>query len=171
MGDFDFKTTSFEFKGFKELYRAIDHLPEVVLKKELEPILVRSLEPMAEYARIMAPNDPLTGPPWDLSASIAVGTRQRSGRAKRDRALGKYDARAYMGPTKFGYPQAIFAEFGTTHRFWKPDPGSDKYVGVMSAQPFMRPAWDSEKKYALGIISRDLGERLHMIAKKYGAKG
>lgn len=169
-GDYDFKTTSFEFKGFKELYRAIDHLPEVVKKQELEPILVRALEPMAESARLRAPNDPITGPPWDLPSSITVSTRQRTGRSKSDRALGKYDARAYMGPTKYGYPQAMFAEFGTTQRYQK-STEPDKYVGVMSAQPYMRPAWDSEKTFALKIISRDLGERLALIAKKYGPKG
>lgn len=156
MGDFDFKTTSFEFKGFKELYRAIDHLPEAVLKKELEPVLVKALEPMAEFAKVMAPDDPLTGPPWSLPQSIEVSVRQRSGRARSDRALGKYDARAYMGPTKGGYPQAIMQEFGTIHHV---------------ATPYMRPAWDSEKTTALKIISRDLGERLALIAKKYGPKG
>jgi hypothetical protein len=169
MGDFDFKTTSFEFKGFKELYRAIDHLPEVVLKKELEPILVRSLEPMRIYAATLAPNDPLTGPPYDLPSSIAVGTRQRSGPAKRDRDLGRFDARAYMGPTKYGYPQAIFAEFGTTQRYWK-EPGPVKFTGVMFVQPYMRPAWDTQKHVALKIISDNLAERLQMIAKKYGVR-
>ena len=92
--DYDWKTTEFAFKGFKDLYKAIDHLPEVVKKIELEPLLVRSLEPMAEYARVMAPDDPATPPPYDLKTSIAVGTRQRTGRAKTDRALGRFDARA-----------------------------------------------------------------------------
>lgn len=170
MGDYDFKTTSFELKGFKELYKAIDHLPEVVKKTELEPVLVMSLEPMAESARLRAPNDPLTGPPWDLPSSIAVSSRQRTGRSKTDRALGQYDARAYMGPTKHGYPQAMFAEFGTTHRFQE-STEPDKYVGIMTAQPYMRPAWDSEKTHALNIIARELGKRLTLIASKYASKG
>lgn len=156
MGDFDFKTTSFEFKGFKELYRAIDHLPEVVKKNELEPLLVRSLEPMAEFAKVMAPDDPLTGPPWSLPQSIEVSVRQRSGRARSDRALGRFDARAYMGPTRGGYPQAIMQEFGTINHV---------------ATPYMRPAYDSEKHTTLRIIRDGLGERLQMIIRKYGAKG
>jgi HK97 gp10 family phage protein len=156
MGDFDFKTTSFEFKGFKELYRAINHLPEVVKKTELEPLLVKSLEPMRDTARYLAPDDPLTGPPWNLPSSIEVGTRQRSGRAKSDRALGRFDARAYMGPTKYGYPQAIMQEFGTIH---------------MVATPYMRPAYDHDKHKTLEIIRGGLGERLQLIASKYGVKG
>ena len=154
MADFDFKTTSFEFKGFKELYRAIDHLPEVVKKQELEPLLVEAMEPMRDKARSLAPNDPLTGPPWDLPTSIEVSNRQRSGKA--ERGLGRFDARAYMGPTKFGYPQAIFQEFGTVRH---------------PARAYMRPAWDSEKKPTLDRITAKLGDRLMMIARKYGPKG
>ena len=53
MGDFDFKTTSFEFKGFKELYRTLDHLPEVARKEGLEPLLVeiRALGGLKEKSR------------------------------------------------------------------------------------------------------------------------
>jgi hypothetical protein len=156
MGDYDFKTTSFEFKGFKELYRAIDHLPEVVKKEKLEPLLVTALEPMAEYARVIAPDDPLTGPPWNLPTSIEVSNRQRSGRAKSDRALGRFDARAYMGPTKFGYPQAMMQEFGTFK---------------MRASPYMRPAWDSQKHVSLKIIENNLAARLEAVIRTYGVKG
>lgn len=155
MGDYDFKTTSFELKGFKEMYRAIDHLPEFVKKVNLEPLLVQALTPMMEYARVMAPDDPLTGPPWSLPQSIEVSARQRTGRAKNDRQLGKYDARAYMGPTKGGYPQAIMQEFGTINHV---------------ATPYMRPAWDSQKSVALRIIADGLAERLTMIVRRYGVK-
>ena len=167
MADFDFKTTNFKFTGFKEMYRAIDHLPEAVKKRELEPLLVEALTPMRDTARRLAPNDPLTGPPWNLQTSIEVGVRQRSGPARFDRALGRFDARAYVGPTKYGYPQAIFAEFGTGPRYHK---GSGKYVGVMVATPYMRPAWDSDKRGALEIIRAGLAQRLQMIAVKYGPK-
>lgn len=170
MGDFDFKSTSFELKGFKHLYQAINGLPEVVKKAELEPILVRGLEPMRAFAATLAPDDPKTSAPYDLATSISVSTRQRSGRARRDRALGQYDARAFMGPTKFGYPEAMFAEFGTGQRFWQP-PGATKSTGVMRAWPYMRPAYDSQKTVALKIISDNLAERLQMIAKKYAIRG
>lgn len=151
-GDYDFKSTSFELKGFKRLYKALDRLPEAVKKKELEPILVKSLMSMRDLARAIAPNDPLTGPPWNLPTSIEVSVRQRSGRARSNRALGKYDARAFMGPTKFGYPQAIMTEFGTIH---------------MVGTPYMRVAWDSQKRVALKYIADGLGDHLKMIIRKY----
>lgn len=156
MGDFDFKTEGFEFSGFKELYRAIEHLPDTVAKKELEPLLVKSLMPMRDLARAIAPDDPLTGPPYSLPQSIQVRRRQRSGGARRDRALGKYDARAYMGPTGGGYPQAIMQEFGTIH---------------MRASPYMRPAFEAKKRQTLEIIRAGLAKRLMLIANKYGPKG
>lgn len=155
MGDFDFKTQSFELKGFKELYRAIDHLPRFVRAAELQPLLVDALTPMRDTARRLAPDDPLTGPPWNLPTSIEVSVRQRTGTAKFDRPLGRFDARAFMGPTKFGYPQAMMQEFGTRKH---------------GAQPYMRPAWDSEKHGALKIIADGLGDRLRMIIRRYGAK-
>jgi HK97 gp10 family phage protein len=153
VGAYDFKTTSFEFRGFKELYRALDALPEVVKKNELEPLLVKALEPMRDMARRLAPDDPLTGPPWNLPTSIEVSARQRSGRAKGDRELGRFDARAYMGPTKFGYPQAMMQEFGTRK---------------MVATPYMRPAWDNGKEGALEILRSGLKARLEMIIRKHG---
>jgi hypothetical protein len=155
MSDYDFKTTGFEVKGFKALYKLIDHLPEVVKKVELEPLLVEALGPMAEYARVMAPDDPLTLAPYNLPTSIIVSTRQRTGRSKSDRALGKYDARAYMGPNRYGYPQAMMQEFGTIHHV---------------AQPYMRPAYDSEKGTALRIIREGFAERLQLIVRRYGVK-
>ena len=156
MGDFDFKASSFQFSGFKEMYRAIDHLPEAVKKAELEPVLVEALEPMRDKARSLAPDDPLTGPPWNLPTSIEVSVRQRTGRSKSDRGLGRFDARTYMGPTKHGYPQAVMQEFGTRHH---------------AAHPYMRPAWDAEKHRALEIIKSKLADRLQLIARKYGPKG
>lgn len=155
MSDFDFKTTSFELKGFKEMYRALDNLPRAVVRKELEPLLVQSLEPMMEFARVMAPDDPLTSPPWSLPQSIEVSVRQRSGPARSDRALGRFDARAYMGPTRGGYPQAIMQEFGR--------------LGDV-ARPYMRPAWDSQKGVALDIIRNGLAQRIEMTVRKYGPR-
>jgi hypothetical protein len=155
MGDYDFKTTNFEMRGFKDLYKLIDHLPEVAKKKELEPLLVLSLEPMRDTAIYLAPDDPGTAPPYDLKSSIIVSTKQRSGPARRDRALGRFDARAYMGPNKYGYPQAMMQEFGTIDHV---------------ATPYMRPAYDADKQKAVDIISAGFAARVEMIAKKYGSK-
>jgi hypothetical protein len=148
-----FKTESFKLEGFAEMYRCIEHLPLAVRRKELEPLMIESLTPMRDTARRIAPDDPLTGPPWNLPTSIEVSWRQRTGASSKDRALGRFDARAYMGPTRFGYPQAIFQEFGTIRHV---------------ASPYMRPAWDTEKHKALEIIRSGMATRVEMIVRKYG---
>lgn len=150
MGDFDFKTTEFKLSGFAELHRNIEHLTQIQRHIGLSPLLVKSLEPMAALARSIAPDDPKTPPPYDLKSSIVVSTRQRSGRAKQDRPLGKYEARAYMGPTKYGYPQAIMMEFGTVHD---------------TAQPYMRPAYEATKYQTLEIIKAGFAAQVaHTVA-------
>src|ERR1051326_8526274 len=120
MADFDFKTEGFAVSGFADLYANLDGLTLRQKQQDLAPLLKKALTPMCLLAISLAPDDPITGPPWDLESSISVGTRQRSGRARRDRELGQYGARAYMGPTKFGYPQAIFQEFGRIHDVARP---------------------------------------------------
>lgn len=155
MGDFDFKTTSFEFKGFKEMYKTLDHLSEGVKAKALAPMLLEAVEPIRDTARAIAPDDPLTSPPWNLPTSIEKSDRQRSGRAKRDRALGRFDARAYVGPTGVGYPQAIMQEFGTIHHV---------------AQPYMRPAWNAQKQNVLNLLKAIFAKHIRAIVAKHGVK-
>jgi hypothetical protein len=151
MGDFDFKGEGFTMSGFADLYSNLDGLTEKQKAQDLSPLLKEALTPMSLVAIALAPDDPTTGPPYDLKSSIAVGTRQRSGRARQDRALGQYGARAYMGPTKFGYPQAIMDEFGTIK---------------MVARPYLRPAWDAGKVGALEIIKAGFAARVMASVKK-----
>lgn len=152
MGEFDFKSTGFTVSGFAELHRNIEKLTQIQRSIGLSPLLEKSLERMAFVAAGIAPDDPKTPPPYDLKSSITVSTRQRSGRAKHDRPLGRYEARAYMGPTKYGYPQAIMQEFGTIHE---------------TAQPYMRPAWDTGKDYALKVIADGYGEYVFKTARLF----
>lgn len=153
MGAYDFKTEGFTVSGFAELYANLDGLTQRQKAQDMAPLLKKALTPMCLLAISIAPDDPLTGPPWDLKSSIVVSTRQRSGRARQDRALGQYGARAYMGPTKFGYPQAIMDEFGTIH---------------MTARAYMRPAWEAGKYGALEIIKAGFADQvMRSIRKRY----
>src|SRR5262249_28617023 len=142
MDDYDFKSTELTLEGFSELNKMLDGLTKVQYAHGMSPVLEKALSPMCLVAVSLAPDDPHTGAPWDLKSSIIVSTKQRSGRARHNRPLGQYEARAYMGPTGFGYPQALMMEFGTIHD---------------AAQPYMRPAWESEKAGALKIIQEGFG--------------
>lgn len=155
MGDFDFKTTSFEFKGFKEMYKCLDHLSSSTKSKALTPMLVEALQPVKDTARAIAPDDPLTSPPYNLNTSIEVSDKQRSGNAKSDRKLGRFDARAYVGPVGAGYPQAIMQEFGTVHH---------------PAQAYMRPSWNAQKHNVLALLRAIFASHIRAAVAKYGTR-
>jgi HK97 gp10 family phage protein len=152
MGDFDFKTTNFTVSGFAALSKNLEGLTKQQVARGMAPILRKALKPMSMVAISLAPDDPRTGPPWDLKSSIVVSSRQRSGRAKSNRQLGQYSARAYMGPSGFGYPQAIMDEFGTIK---------------MSARPYMRPAWEAGKQGALEIIKAGYADQVSKTVKRF----
>lgn len=155
MSDFDFKYEGFKVSGFAHLYKALDGLTQIQKSIGLSPLLERALEPMRDVAAAIAPDDPKTGSPWDLGDSIIVSTRQRTGASKSDRALGRYAARAYVGPNRFGYPQAMMMEFGT------------KYV---LPQPYMRPAYDAVKRKSLEIIKEGWADQVMHTARLFAVK-
>lgn len=152
MGAFDFKTEGFTVSGFAELYANLDGLTKRQKSTALSPLLIKALTPMSLVAIALAPDDPATGPPYDLKSSIVVSKKQRSGRARSNRQLGQYGARAYMGPTGTGYPQAVMQEFGTIK---------------MSARPYLRPAWEAGKDGALHIIRAGFAESVFKAVKRY----
>jgi HK97 gp10 family phage protein len=131
------------------IYKTMDHLPSLAKTKALEPLVVEALQPMAETARYIAPDDPLTGPPWNLKTSIEVSTKKRGVKATER----LYRAAAFMGPTRYGYPQAMFQEFGTVK---------------MVATPYMRPAFDHDKAKVITIIEAGFEKRVEAALRKYG---
>ena len=139
----------FKVTGFRELYNTLSHLPDLAKRRGLEPLVVKSLMYMRDTARHLAPDDPLTGPPWDLKSSIEVSTKQTQ--AKEYERIS--EARAFMGPTRHGYPQALFQEFGTVK---------------MVATPYMRPAFDADKDKAVAIIEQGFAEQVEATLRRYG---
>jgi HK97 gp10 family phage protein len=143
--------TAFKVKVDPSVYRTMDHLPDLAKSKGLQPLVERSLVPMRDTARYLAPDDPLTGPPWNLKTSIEVSGKQTQAKS--------YDkltaAIAYMGPTRHGYPQAVFQEFGTIN---------------MVATPYMRPAYDADKDKVIRIIEEGFAEQVQAILRKYGSR-
>lgn len=139
----------FKVKVSPSIYKTMDHLPSVGRTEALEPLVVAALEPMRDTARYLAPDDPLTGPPWNLNSSIEVSTKKRGVRATER----LYRAAAFMGPTRYGYPQAMFQEFGTVK---------------MVATPYMRPAFDADKGKVIQIIEAGFDGRVEAALRKYG---
>jgi HK97 gp10 family phage protein len=110
-------------------------------------VLLKAGQPMADRASQLAPDDPSTPSP-DLHTSIFVSTKLNKTQAKEARKEGKSFQEVYVGTNDRA---GVLQEFGTEHS---------------RAQPFMRPAFDSEKFTALEIIRRDLGDEIEKTAAR-----
>jgi HK97 gp10 family phage protein len=152
--------TTMRVDGLRELDAALGALAAEYGKASGKAVLrrvgIKALQPMAETARSLAPDDPATPDP-DLESSITVGTKLNKTQAKlarkdQDKAL----VTVYMGTNDVaGVPQ----EFGTVNH---------------GPQPFMRPAFDADKEGAVKIVAQELGPEIERtaarLAKRRAAK-
>lgn len=117
---------SVQFEGGDELAKALDSLSTRVSRPLLREALLDAGEPMRLAASQLAPYEP--GSP-DLKANIGINAVKSTEMAA-----------VAVGPTRdFFY--GLFQEFGTSRH---------------GAQPFMRPAFDTEAPKALTILAREL---------------
>lgn len=135
------RSPSFAIEGLREVDAALGDLGKVLGRNVMRRVAVKRLQPMAEVARSLAPDDPNTGGN-DLKTSIAVSTQL----GKRQRKLNKKsksEVEAHMGPAGPGGnvpPQGIQQEFGNQNH---------------GPQPFMRPAFDRGKGALIEGIGQD----------------
>lgn len=135
--------------GLRELDAALGQLgSKAVAKGVLRRTGIKALQPMAEAARSMAPDDPATGGN-DLRNSITVGTKLNARQAKMARKReGKAFVEVYMGPT---VPHGLMQEFGTVNH---------------PPQSFLRPAFERGKMGVIKSIGKDLGDEIEKTAKR-----
>lgn len=151
---------SVKVDGLRELDAAIGALAQEYGKANGKAVLRRvadkALQPMAEAARSLAPDDPATGSN-DLKASITVGgklnkTQAKIARKDQNKAL----VTRYMGTND---PAGLQQEFGNVNH---------------GPQPFMRPAWDAHAEGAVKIVAQELGPEIKKtaarLAKRRAAK-
>lgn len=152
--------TTMKVDGLRELDAALGDMAaeygKASGKAALRRVAIKALEPMAEAARRLAPDDPETQGD-DLKASIAVGTKL----TKRQAAMARKDQNralvtVYMGTSDVaGVPQ----EFGTVNH---------------GPQPFMRPAFAEEAGPTIERIKPLLGAEIEKtaarLAKRRAAK-
>ena len=152
--------TTVHVDGLRELDAALGALAAEYGKASGKAVLRRvadkALQPMAETARSLAPDDPATQGK-DLKTSISVGgklNKRQAALARRDQ--NKSTVTRYMGTADVaGIPQ----EFGTVNH---------------APQPFMRPAFAQEARGAIDIIAKELGPEIEKtaarLAKRRAAK-
>ena len=176
--------TYVKVSGLRELNAALRQLPLATQKRVLRRAATAALEPMAQTARDLAPDDLVTPAP-DLKTSIAVSSKQKSGRQLRRTKEGPASVIVYMGPTKDGYPEAIMSEFGSGPHVIKPKAGGKLAFGangdfIVTASPvhhpgnaphpFMRPAFDQHKVEAIASVGREVGGEIMKAAKRLARK-
>lgn len=145
-----------KISGLKELDRALGQLPKSTAKATLRRVLRDAAEPVARLARQKAPKDE-----YHLYESIDVSTRLNRRQSQLHRKEGnRAFQEMFIGTNN---PAGVQQEFGNQHHI---------------AQPFMRPAWDTEKGPTLDRIANSLwfeidksAKRLARIAARKAAKG
>lgn len=148
--------TTVSVEGLREVDLALGELGKATGRNVLRRVAVARLQPMAEEARRLAPDDPNTGGN-DLKASIAVSTQLGKRQRKLNRRS-KSEAEAHMGPAGPGGnapPQGIQQEFGNRNH---------------GPQPFMRPTWDAGKDALLEGIGSDLWAEIERAAARQAKK-
>ncbi len=150
--------TTVKVEGLRELDEALGQLSKASARSVLRRVGLKALRPVADTARNLAPDDPATGGN-DLRSSIGVGTKLSPRQAKLARRMikrgeaDKHFVEVYAGAGPV--PHAHLQEFGTSHH---------------GAQPFMRPAWDSNKSGVLDTIKSELGSEIDKAAKRQARK-
>jgi HK97 gp10 family phage protein len=139
-----------KIEGFKELEKNLLRLKTSTAKATVRRAMKKSLEPFVAEAKRQAPVDD----GW-LAESITIGTKLTKNQAREQR--GQIDKNTttvmYAGA---GARHAHLIEFGTGPRYHN----SGKYVGSVSPQPFMRPAWDATKRAVLMRFTEQMREEV-----------
>ena len=135
-------------EGLREIKDALRQLTNSTAKSILRRVGKKRLKPVADRARSYAPEDQ-----GELKDSITVSTKLSPRQKRQNRKPDRNDVEVYVGAGP--HPQAHLQEFGT-----KDAP----------PQPFMRPAWDAEKRGVLQGLKADLWAEIKKTAQRLARK-
>lgn len=137
-------------EGLEQTVANLDDLPKATRRNTLKRVLTRAGEPVAHDAAQTAPHR--TG---RLAFSIVVSDKLT--RRQRRVTPKEYEAEIYIGPAggNGALNYASFDEFGTIDT---------------PAQPFMRPAWESNRGIVLGLIHSGLQAEVQRAADRAARK-
>jgi len=133
---------SMKIEGGKALAEALNSLSARVRRNVLVKVLTEAAEPTRSRASALAPHEP--GPP-DIRENIVVSRFRKA--IGVDGILGRQDefqATVAIGPAK-GFTYGLYQEYGTVRH---------------GAQPFMRPAFDTEATKAIPVVGEALWREL-----------
>jgi len=149
----------FEIHGLKETMDALEQLPTASMKKTVvRNALKKAAVPIKDKAQTNA-----QGLPFDsksIAQSIKIGTTlKRSQRGRQDRSR----VTVYVGSS---HSLAHLFEFGTAQRYTQ----KGAYRGYIPPMPFLREAWDSQKKVSLELLKEEIWKALEKSARLLARK-
>jgi HK97 gp10 family phage protein len=131
---------SMRVEGGEELARTLNALPEAVSRKVQLEALKKAAQPMRAS---MASHAPRGDQPPHIADNIGISVARR-------RADTEEGPSVVVGPVK-GFAYGLPLEYGTRHT---------------AAQPFMRPAFDTDAPSSLGIVGQELWAALEKRARR-----
>ncbi len=139
-------SASLKISGFREIDALLQSIPRQLAGQGVAAGLRRALQPVAAAARSYAPGS--------LDTRIRVAPTIKAGQmAQSLEKAGKGRRVMYVGSTA---PHAHLVEFGTGPRYQK----SGRYTGIMTPDPFLRPAWDAHKDEVLATLATAIREEI-----------
>ena len=142
--------------GFKEMDALLQAIPRQLAGQGVASGMRRALQPVAAAARSYAPGS--------LSERIRIAPTIKAGQqAQSLEKPGKGKRVMYVGATA---PHAHLVEFGTGPRYQK----SGKYVGIMTPDPFLRPAWDANKDEVLANLAKAIRDEIEKALRRRTAR-
>lgn len=153
-------------EGFREIEKALADLPRGTAKSVVRRAMKKELSPIARMANALWPGS--DDDVFQISSKVA-----RSQKSDSQAPEGPTVVNMFVGANKapgVGAPHAHLVEFGTGPRSHK----SGKYVGAVSPQPMLQPAWDAQSRGVLeGLGARIWDEIAKTLARraKKSAKG
>lgn len=137
--------------GLRELDASLGEMKKATARAVLVRVGKAALEPMAEVARSLAPDDPETGGN-DLKASIVVGTKLNPRQKRLAKKEPKDFATVYMGTAD---PAGVSQEFGNVNH---------------GPQSFMRPAFAQEARSTIERVADGLKPEIEKTAARARAR-
>lgn len=156
--------TTFKLEDFKELERALaEELPKATARNVLRRTGTNAMKRIEDKAKQLAPVHG-AGHAGDVHLADHIATKptkaKRTSRTRFARSSGVEVATGPAAPDRYNRRIAGFQEYGTVHH---------------AAQPYMRPAADSEGMNVIGEVRDELtsqiGKAKARIAKKAAKRG
>ena len=138
---------TFKFEGGRELDAALAKLPTATAKNVGRRVLKARAKPIRDDAEANAPS--FTG---RLQDDVKIGTRLTRRQSAMNRRLGPEEVEVHVGVSD---PAGLQTEYGNEHQ---------------PAEPWFRPAWDSNVSGALRGIGEDMWTEISKSAKRLARK-